>query len=113
MKHDSPPLSYGTHGSVKSYVIGFIISIALTLLAYFLVERHILSGSTLLGTIVTLAFVQAIIQLFFFLHLGEDKKPYWNFIVFLFMVLVLLIIVLGSLWIMYDLDYRLMTPMVH
>ncbi len=113
MKHESPPLSYGSHGSVKSYVIGFAISIALTLFAYFLVERHILTSTTLIGTIVSLAFVQAIVQLIFFLHLGEGQKAYWNFIVFLFMILVLLIIVLGSLWIMYDLDDRLMTPMVH
>ena len=55
--------------------------------------------------------MQAIVQLIFFLHIGQEAKPHWETVVFCFTVLVLLIIVIGSLWIMYDLDYRLMPRM--
>lgn len=112
MKHESTiDLKYGSHGSLKSYIIGFLLSIFLTLVSYFIVEDKLFAGHITHYLIAGLAFIQAIIQMVFFLHLGEEQKPYWNFIVFSFMVLVLLIIILGSLWIMFDLDYRLMNPM--
>jgi len=96
------------HGSLKSYVIGFLLSLIFTLISFALVVYEVLPRQTLIYTLPTLAFVQAIIQLIFFLHLGKEEKPKWESLVFYFMVLVLLIIVLGSLWIMHDLDIRTM-----
>jgi cytochrome o ubiquinol oxidase subunit IV len=95
-------------GTFKSYVIGFISSILLTLLSYFFVVENILEGWTLILTIVGFGLIQVIVQLVFFLHLGTDPKHYWNLYLFLFMVLVLVIVVIGTLWIMYNLDYRIM-----
>ena len=96
------------HGSLKSYLIGFLLSLLLTLASFFLVLNKTLSGKFLTYTLIGLALIQAIFQLLFFLHLGQEAKPRWETIVFGFMVLLLLIIVLGSLWIMADLDDRLM-----
>jgi cytochrome o ubiquinol oxidase operon protein cyoD len=96
------------HGSLKLYIIGFILSLILTFLSYAIVVEELLVGWQLLGAVAFLAASQAIVQLILFLHLGSESKPRWNLLVFLFMVLVLLIIVLGSLWIMYNLDYRMM-----
>jgi cytochrome o ubiquinol oxidase subunit IV len=99
------------HGSFKSYVFGFIWSIILTLVAYFLVTEHLLSGWNLIFTIVGLGVVQTLIQLLFFLHLGSEPKPRRYLLIFLFMALVLAILVGGSLWIMHNLDERVMSPM--
>ena len=99
------------HGSLQTYVLGFILSILLTFAAYYLVVGHFLTGWVLDYAIVSLTVVQILVQLLFFLHLGNEPKPYWNLLVFSFMVLVVAIIVLGSLWIMYDLDYRTMASM--
>ncbi len=99
------------HGTLKAYIIGFITSIILTALSFLLVAAEILSGRTLVITIVGLALTQAIVQLLFFLHVGQEAKPRWETLVFLFMVLILLIIALGTLWIMYDLKDRLMMDM--
>ncbi len=99
------------HGSVKSCVIGFILSIGLTLLAFYFVSEHIFSGLVLNTIIILLSIIQVVVQLIFFLHLGEDSKPYWNILAFLFMVLVVAIIVPGSLWIMNNLNYRMMPEM--
>lgn len=96
------------HGSIKSYLIGFLLSIILTLGSYFSVVYELLSGWLLLGTIAVLAVIQSIVQLFLFLHLGSEEKPRWNLMTFLFMVSVIVIIVFGSVWIMYNLDYRMM-----
>lgn len=97
--------------SVKSYATGFVFSVALTLLAYQAVVNHWLSGPALIGTVMGLAVLQLIVQLVFFLHLGSESKPRWNLVMFLFMLLVLVIIVGGSLWIMANLNYNMMmTP---
>lgn len=95
-------------GTFKSYFYGFIISLILTIMAYLLVSKHLLSGKLLILTVVSLGCLQAVAQLFYFLHLGKEGHPRWGGLIFCFMVLVLLIIVLGSLWIMYSLDARMM-----
>jgi cytochrome o ubiquinol oxidase operon protein cyoD len=105
--HTEPQTS---HGSVASYVVGFALSIALTLGAYFSVTHHLFSHIGLIAVIFVLAMVQLVVQLLFFLHLGREGKPRFNLLTFLFMLLVLLIIVIGSLWIMNNLNYHSMTP---
>lgn len=95
-------------GSVFPYVIGFVLSLLLTLSSYFLVTYQWLRGWNLIGTIALLGVIQMIVQLFFFLHIGEEKKPRWNLLSFLFMALVVVILVCGSLWIMYHLNTRVM-----
>jgi cytochrome o ubiquinol oxidase subunit IV len=95
--------------TVMSYIIGFMSAIVLTLLAYFIVTMELLSRNMVLWVIMGLAAVQLMVQLVFFLHLGRDKKSRWNVASFYFMLIVLLIIVIGSLWIMENLNYNMMT----
>lgn len=97
-------------GKLESYIFGFILSLILTLVAYFSVAENLISGWVLIFTVAALAFVQVVLQLIFFLHLGEEPSPPWNLMVFLFMILIVLIIVIGSLWIMYNLDYQMASP---
>lgn len=98
-------MSNSSQPRIKTYVIGFILSLALTLCAYLMVANHTLK-SGLLGAVVVLAILQLFIQLIFFLHLGQESKPRWNLTVFGFMLIVLLILVGGSLWIMTHLNYH-------
>lgn len=99
------------HGTYSAYVIGLILSVVLTLASYFLVVKHLFGGWILGVALMVLALVQAAAQLLFFLHLGKESRPHWNVLVFVFMVTVLLIVVLGSIWIMFDLDERMMPGM--
>ncbi len=99
------------HGSLRAYVFGFIGSFLLTVVSFLLVYTRLLTGSALTYTIIGLALIQAIVQLRYFLHIGEEAKPRWEILGFYFMILVLLIVVLGSLWIMYDLNNRTMGNM--
>lgn len=101
------------HGSLKAYVVGFVASLSLTLISFFLIETRLFSSNGLIYSLSGLALGQAIVQLLFFLHVGKEAKPRWETLVFLFMVMVLLIIVLGSLWIMQDLEHRVMGGMGH
>lgn len=99
------------HGSLKAYVIGFFASLILTGASFLLVITKMLTGSILVYTLIGLALVQAIFQLLFFLHVGQEAKPKWETLVFYFMVLVLLIIAVGTIWIMNDLNDRMMSNM--
>jgi cytochrome o ubiquinol oxidase subunit IV len=101
-----------THGSgVTSYVLGFFFAVVLTVIAYVIVVNHLLSGMLLAVVLMILAAVQLLVQLVFFLHLGRDKNSRWNVASFYFMLLVLVIVVVGSLWIMHNLNYNMMmTP---
>ncbi len=96
------------HGSLHSYVIGFIGCLATTGLSFFLVVFNFIFFQKTIYIIAALAIFQAIIQLLFFLHLGQEDKPKWESLVFYFMIMVLLIITIGSLWIMSDLHTRVM-----
>ncbi len=95
--------------SIRSYLAGFILSVILTLAAFGVVGYQLLGGWQLVATLVTLALFQLIVQLIFFLHIGREKSPRWNLLLFVFMVIVVAIIVAGSIWIMNNLNYN-MTP---
>jgi len=99
--------------SSKPLIWGLVLSVILTLAAYFLVQGHSYNKAVLLGLIMGLGMLQAIVQLVFFMHVGIETKPHWNLIMFLFMVLVAIVIVGGSIWIMSNLDYNVMPGMAH
>lgn len=99
------------HGTYTSYIIGFLGSLILTFASFSLVISKVVTGHLLIYSLVALALVQAIVQLLFFLHVGQEAKPKWETLVFYFMLLVLFIIAAGSLWIMFDLKERVMSDM--
>lgn len=82
--------------------IALFASLLLTLGAYFLASHHLFAFALL-----PLACVQAAVQLIFFLHVGQEKKPRWNLLFFGFMLMVVLLVVVCSLWIMYHLNYNM------
>ncbi len=99
--------------TLRAYVTGFVISLYLTITAYLLVAHHLLSRGAVIAAVVGLALTQFLVQLIFFLHLGRETKPRWKLMVFLFMILVVLILVFGSLWIMSNLNYRMTSGQVN
>lgn len=99
------------HLSTQNYVKGFAFSLALTLGVYFLVHSQagafgsLFARHFIIFLILLMAVIQLIVQLVYFLHLSRDSSQRWNLAVFSFMLIVLFILVLGSLWIMYNLNY--------
>ena len=103
MTHD---LSEATASTTTSYLFGFVSSLILTISAYLLVTSNLLHGWAQILVLAILATTQLVVQLVCFLHLGRRSKSRWNLIIFLFMAVVVVVVVFGSLWIMYNLDYR-------
>lgn len=92
-------------GSPKSYTVGFILSLLLTLVAYLTASKQWATNWTLIYILVILAIFQLFVQLVFFLHLGRGSRSRWNLTAFCFAAMVVLILVAGSLWIMKNLNY--------
>ncbi len=103
------------HGSISSYLIGFLLSIIFTMLAYIPVVIHqnslheVFSHELLIPLVLIFAIAQLIVQLVFFLHVWQESRPKWNFSIFLITISLVLLVVIGSLWIMSHLNYN-MTP---
>jgi cytochrome o ubiquinol oxidase operon protein cyoD len=101
-------------GKLSTYIIGYLLSLEITLVAYYMVSRAVhnpsLNYRNMVAYIAILAVVQLMVQLVCFLHLGRESKPRWNLSVLLFAVMVVVIIVFGSLWIMDNLNYHMDDP---
>jgi cytochrome o ubiquinol oxidase subunit IV len=87
-------------GSIKAYVVGFILSIVLTVIPLVLVLEHMLSKTVLLVSILLAAILQFIIQLFFFMHVRDGEGPKYNVMALILGIVFVLTIVSGSIWIM-------------
>lgn len=94
--------------AMRSYITGFILSILCTIIPYVIVTGHLLGNDSILVGIMLFGVAQLFVQVFFFLHLPAKSKPYWDIIVFLFTLLIVAFLVVGSLWIMYHLNYNMM-----
>lgn len=97
---------------VIKYIVGYSLSLTLSLIAYELVVSETLHQfSTLTIVLLILAAVQMIIQVLLFLHVGSEQKPRWQSYSYIFTWLMVLVIVIGSIWIMRNLDYNMrMSP---
>jgi cytochrome o ubiquinol oxidase operon protein cyoD len=95
--HASAPKA---HGSLKSYVIGFVLSIVLTIIPLAVVMGGLLDRTATIVVILAMAVLQFAVQLIFFMHLREGENARWNIMSLLLGVVILLTIVAGSIWIM-------------
>ena len=82
-----------SHGSVKTYMTGFILSII---------------QPVILGAILVTAVIQILVHLVCFLHMNTKSDEGWNMTAFIFTVIIIAILVVGSIWIMWNLNYNMM-----
>ncbi|MFD1957102.1 cytochrome o ubiquinol oxidase subunit IV [Paenibacillus thailandensis] len=89
-----------SHGSLKSYVIGFVLSIILTIIPLVVVMNDMMGETATVVLILAMAILQFVVQLFFFMHLREEKQPRWNVMALVLGLIIVITIVVGSIWIM-------------
>lgn len=95
------------HVSLESYVYGFVSCLVLTAAAYVAAVSDVFSDKVAIGVVAVLAIIQCIVQLRRFLHVGVEFKPRWKLMAFVSMLIIVVILVVGSLWIMSNLNYRM------
>ena len=97
--------SYGNH---KSYIKGFILSIVITTIAFLIVGYKVFSPIGINISVILLALIQLFVQLVFFLHLSTNSKARWNLVSAVFAIIIVVIILAGTLWIMFNLYAMMM-----
>lgn len=96
-------------GTLKSYSTGFLLSLLLTAIPFWLVIEKVIKGNGLLLLLAVFAVLQILVQITYFLHLNSEPKPRWQSLAFKYMIVVVVIVVFGSIWIMNSLHYRMVT----
>lgn len=100
----------GAHGSLRDYVIGFVLSVVLTAIPFWLVMARPLSGETTALLIMAFAVVQVVVHMIYFLHMNGKVEGGWTMTALVFTIIIVVIMMAGSLWVMYHLNTNMMPP---
>jgi cytochrome o ubiquinol oxidase operon protein cyoD len=100
------------HGSLKSYTIGFVLSVILTAIPFWLVMGDVLPNKNA-TTLIILAFgaVQIVVHMIYFLHMNTSSESGWNMLALIFTIVLVVITLSGSLWVMYHMNVNMMPSM--
>ncbi|UPA25021.1 cytochrome o ubiquinol oxidase subunit IV [Shinella oryzae] len=101
------------HGSFKSYVTGFILSVILTAIPFWLVMGGVLDSKLLTAVLVMgIGVVQIFVHMIYFLHMNTRSEGGWTMMALIFTLVIVGIAISGSLWVMHHLNTNMM-PMTH
>ncbi len=106
---DAPP-----HGTLQSYLIGFGLSVVLTVIPFWLIMSGVIANKAIAAiTIMAFAGVQIVVHIIYFLHVNFRSERGWTFMALMFTGIVLFITLSGSLWVMFHLTSNMApTPAV-
>jgi len=100
------------HATVKGYVVGFLLSVVLTAIPFWLVMGQVLATPKLTGFVILgFAAVQMVVHMIYFLHMNAKVEGGWSLLAMLFTVALVVIMLAGSVWVMYHMNANMMpTP---
>ena len=102
------------HGSLKTYAIGFVLSVILTAIPFWLVMNKTFDkSSTTALVILAFAAVQIVVHMVYFLHMDAKSEGGWNMLALIFTLVVVVITLAGSLWVMYHMNTNMMPHSMH
>lgn len=93
---------------LSSYLIGLGLAVLLTAASFWAANTGVIYGPGIPVALATLAVAQMGIHLVFFLHLTTAPDNINNALALAFGLLIVGLIVFGSVWIMWHLNYNLM-----
>ncbi len=94
--------------AVVRYCVGAVLAALITVIIYVIVVNDVVQQSIAVAAIILVfAVIQLVLQLVVFLHIKEGDKPRWKLHSIWFVAATVLIVVVGSIWIMKNLDYNM------
>ncbi|VFP78898.1 Cytochrome bo(3) ubiquinol oxidase subunit 4 [Candidatus Erwinia haradaeae] len=93
--------------AIKSYITGLSFSILLTVVPFLVVLNGQISRTSILSIVLICAVCQILVHLIYFLHLNRQSEGGWTLISSIFVAIIVLIIIVGSLWIMSNLNQNM------
>lgn len=99
------------HGTLRDYVIGFVLAVVLTAIPFWLVMARPLANDVTAILIMAFAAVQIVVHMIYFLHMNGKSEGGWTLTALVFTIIVVVIMLSGSLWVMYHLNTNMMPTM--
>lgn len=98
----------GYHATTRDYVVGFILSVILTAIPFWLVMAKVLPPAATGPIILGFAALQMIVHMIYFLHLNSRAEGGWTMLATVFTIAVVVIMLAGSIWVMYHMNKNMM-----
>ncbi|HEY8050095.1 MAG TPA: cytochrome o ubiquinol oxidase subunit IV [Ramlibacter sp.] len=99
----------GYHATAKGYLIGFVLSVLLTAIPFWLVMGKLIpSAHATAAVILAFAAVQMIVHMVYFLHLNAKVEGGWSMLATVFTLALVVILLSGSIWVMYHMNANMM-----
>ncbi|KQN20617.1 hypothetical protein ASE86_15310 [Sphingomonas sp. Leaf33] len=96
------------HVSRRGYLTGFALSVVLTAIPFWVVMAGALSPNWTVAVVVAAAVAQIVVHTIYFLHVSSQSEGGWTLMAYVFAAVIVLIVIAGSLWIMYHLNTNMM-----
>ncbi|MES2755951.1 MAG: cytochrome o ubiquinol oxidase subunit IV [Pseudomonadota bacterium] len=104
----------GPHSTLRGYVTGFVLAVILTAIPFWLVMGKVFGNSSTAGfVLLALAAVQIVVHMVYFLHMNTRAEGGWSLLALLFTFMLLVIMLAGSIWVMYHLNHNMMPGMMN
>ncbi|MBP6901553.1 MAG: cytochrome o ubiquinol oxidase subunit IV [Burkholderiaceae bacterium] len=105
--HDDEGAEY--HASYRGYLIGFVLSVALTAIPFWLVMAKVLPTPGLTALVILgFAAVQVVVHMVYFLHMNAKVEQGWSLLSLVFTIVLVVIMLAGSIWVMHHLNTNMM-----
>ncbi len=107
--HDGHHHDDGPHSTFSGYMTGFVLSIILTAIPFWLVMAKVISDrSTAVLVLGAFAVVQILVHMVYFLHMNGKVEGGWTMLSTIFTVVFVAIAIAGTLWVMFHMNTNMM-----
>ena len=104
----------GPHSSFSGYMVGFVLSIVLTAIPFWLVMNGVIAErNTAVLVLGALAVVQIVVHMVYFLHMNGEVEGGWTLLSTIFTVVFVAIAIVGTLWVMFHMNNNMMPGHTH
>ena len=101
------------HSTLRGYATGFMLAVILTAIPFWLVMGKVFSNSGTAGLVLLgFAAVQIVVHMVYFLHMNTKVEAGWSMLAMVFTVMVVVIMLSGSIWVMYNMNHNMMPSMM-
>ena len=97
------------HGSLSTYLLGFVLSVVLTAIPFWLVTSGVFPSKQVTALIImAFAAVQIVVHMIYFLHMSPKSENGWSMMALIFTIVMVVIAMSGSVWVMNHLNSNMM-----
>ena len=107
--HDDHHHDAGPHSTFSGYMVGFVLSIILTAIPFWLVMSKVIADrNTAVLVLGGFAVVQILVHMVCFLHMNGKVEGGWTMLSTIFTVVFVAIAIAGTLWVMFHMNANMM-----